>query len=333
MCSGKRPEVFSFLEGVNPDTVSLTEIEENVYDMVYSQSSGSFYVVYGYSLSGFKWEEIRKTFSKQFEISIESTANSVMWSITLAPRDTTGCDQIYISVGSQDETKNVYRVGGRELEERVLLADTSYIDDECPWWILASNPDRHILLIHPTLTPFIYIHVKEEKRGKVDLNQLNITIHTRSPRIELFGQLLILGEWRESQVSMCELIVTNSDAFMESGSQRKPMESYDGSFAALSNVLGDEYEQLHLFTARYDKGKKRTHISEYKLNLSVSGSGIKQLPKQPIHTLRVEGNFYPHCLVNVNSYSSVLIGSNDVFGFGKLIAVELTKQNVAHHIQ
>ena len=323
MCSGRySKKAFSFLEGVNPDIVSLTETEEKVTDMVSSQSSGLIYVVYEFFVSAFKWDEKKKTFRKQFKISIEDKEIS---SITLAPPDTSGGDQIYVSVGFQDETKYVYRVSGRELEKRVPLVDTSYIDDECFWWVLASNSDRHILLIHPTMTPFIYIHLKEQKHGKVDLNELNIPNSPWFERIELIGQL-ILGEYFY-KICMCELIVTEGDAFIKPGSERGPIESYRGHFAALSHAVGDEDEQLHLFTVRY-KNRHCVDISEYKFSLSVSGSEFNQLPIQPIHTLRVKGKLYPRCLVNVNSFYSVLIGFAD-----NISAVELLKLQVKQHVQ
>ena len=304
-----------------------------MWDMVYSQSSGLIYVFYQCFIFGFKWDEKNKTLHKQFKISIRDTTDLSIESITLAPRDTSGGDQIYISVGSQDETKCVYRVGGRELEERVELADTSYIDYESSEWFLASNPDRHILLIHLLETPFIYIHVKEQKHGKVDLNQLNIPNSAWLQRIELIGQLLILGELRESKVYMCELTVTDCDAFINSGSERGPIESTCGQFAALSHVVGDEDEQFHLFTVSYGKDKDCTDISEFKFNLSVSGSEFNQLPMQPMHTLEVKGKFHPYCLVNVNSHSVWMIGRTDKFFAGRLTAVELLKEQVNHHVQ
>ena len=310
---------------MNPNTVSLIETEEKVWDIVYSQSSGLIYGFCHKFLSGFKWDEMNKTFNKQFETSIQDTTDSSISSITLAPPDTSGGDQIYVSVGFQNQVSNVYRLGGRELEKRVLLADTSYIDDKCWYWILASNSDRHILLINPDRTPFIYIHVKEQKHGKVNLNQLKFPVRTWLLRIELIGQLLILGEQKESKVYMCELIVTESDAFLKPGSNKGPILCSRGSFAVLSQIVGHEDEQLHVFTVRYDEDNYCTYISEYRLNTSVSGSDLNQLPSQPIHTLKVEGKFRTYCFVNVNSYSSVLIGSNG-FPSWELNAVELFKQ-------
>ena len=302
----------------------MIQATEGALQMVYSQSSGLIYATTLHSVSGFKWDEKNEIFNEQFENSVEDTTKLSIRSITLAPPDTSGGDQIYISVGCKAETKYVYRVSGRELEKRVLLSDTRYIVDKCFWWVLASNTDRHILLIHPWSALFIYIHVKEQKHGKVDLNQLKFPVLRWLPRIELIGQLLILGDWAESKVYMCELTVTESDASIKSGSERGPIKSHNGQFAALSRVVGDEDEQFHLFTARYDRDKKCTNISEYKFNLRVSGSGLSQSPMQPIHTLKVEGELYPRCLVNVNSSSSVLmIGENNLFSLGKLTAVEL----------
>ena len=333
MCSGRLKD-FSFLEEVIPDTVTHIETGEIiVWDMVYSQSSGLIYVVYFLFISGFKWNEKNKTFKKQFKTSIEDTINLSIWSITLAPQDTSGVDQIYVSVGWGNEIKNVYRLGGRELEKRILLPDTSYIDYKCWCWILASNTDRHILLINLYGTPIICIHVKEQKHGKVDLNQLNIPNGEWLQRIELIGQLLILGEWKESKVYMCELTVTECDAFINSESERGPIESYRGHFAALSHVVGDDDEQLHLFTVSYGKYKNCTDISEYKFNKSVSGSELNQLPMQSIHTLEVKGEFRLYCLVNVNSHSVLLIGRNHKLFAGRLTAVELLKEQVKNHVQ
>ena len=342
MCSDRSSEkAFSFLEGVNPDTLILTEIEKDASDMVYSQNSGLIYVVFHSLTSGFKWDENNKTFKKQFEISIQDTTHSFIWSITLAPPDTSGGEQIYISVGSGNPMKEVYRLGGRKLEKRVLLSDTMYINDECLLWNLASNTDRHILLIHPLKTPFIYIHVKEQKHGKVDLNQLDIRkgrISTISGgRIQLIGQLFILGDQSYNILCMYELIVTESDALIKSGNETVRVESDGGRFAALSHVVGHQDEQVHLFTAITYKGRGCTYISEYILNTSVSGSELQHLPMQPIHTLQQKREFctlfHPHCLVNVNYYSSVLIGIDSLYKRGNLSAIKLTKQHVIHHVQ
>ena len=207
------------------------------------------------------------------------------------------------------------------------MADTSYIDDECEWRELASNTDRHILLIHPDETEIIYIHVKEQKHGKVDLNQLNIPNGAWLLRIDLIGQLLILGNWKNHKLYMCELIVTESDASIKLGCEREPIESRRGQVAAVSHCRGDE--QLHLFAARRDVDTDCTEISEYKFNLSVSSSDLNQLPMQ---TLEAKERFYPYCLLNLNSYSSVLIGRNYVSGCGRLTAVELPKHHVNYQL-
>ena len=332
MCSdGSSEKAFSFLEGVNPDTVSRIQIEEDVFDMVYSQSSGLIYATSSYSVSGFKWDGRNKTFNKQFETSIKDMIALSPYSITLAPRDTSGGDQIYISVGFRNQMKTVYRLGGRELKKIVLLPETLYIDDECPCWVIASNTDRHILLIHPQSTRFIYIHVKEQTHGKVDLNLLHIPKGTWLPRIELIGQLLILGVFDKSEVCLCELIVTEGDASIKSGYETVRIKSY-GHFVALSQVVGQQDQQVHLFTAIY-KSRDCTDILEYKFNLFVDDSDLNQLSTQPINALRVKGEFYPYCLVNVNYFSSVLIGKDYPMSRGKLTAVELLKEQVKHHVQ
>ena len=317
---------------MNPDTVSLLENEESVFDMVYSQSSGLIYVVVSpHSISRFKWDESKKTFQKQRNISF---IGSFIWSITLAPPDTFGGDQIYIPVGYKDQKKKVYRVpmAGKELKKRVVMINTKYIDDECEWWEVASNTDRRILLIHPNRTLFIYIHVREQKHGKVDLNQLHIPKSAWLQRIELIGQLLILGDYQNGEVCMCELMVTESDASIKSGNERKLIESDRGSFAALHHVMGDEDEPLHLFSVRIERTNNCTYISEYKFNQSVSSSDPNQLPMQPIRTLKVEGKFHPYCLVKVNT-SSALIGEKSELLDSKLGAVELLNQQVKHHVQ
>ena len=57
------------------------------------------------------------------------------------------------------------------MKDKVLLTDTSYIDDKGYWWRLGSDPHKQILLINPFFTSVIYIHVKEQKHAKVDLNE------------------------------------------------------------------------------------------------------------------------------------------------------------------
>ena len=296
--------------------------------MVYSEISGLIYVLSICYIYGFRWEEEKKTLIEQFVISINKLLDCSF--ITLGPQDTTGVDQIYISVGSgAKSTKNVYRLGGNELEERVLLPDTRYINDQCERWFLASNPHTHILLIHPPRTPFIYIHVEERKHAKVDLNRLGIRNVIELRRIELIGQLLILGDWKENKLYMGELKVTENSAFIKTGSKRTNIKSCFGKFAALSHVLGDEDEELHLFTTKFDKDKDCTDISEYKFNLSVDDSDLNQLST---HALRVKGEFYPYYLVNLNSCSPVLIGKHEHLLVGRLSAVELTKQQVARQV-
>ena len=127
-------------------------------------------------------------------------------------------------------------------------------------------------------------------------------------RIELIGQLLILGVFDNGEVHMCELIVTESDALIKSGYETVRIKSY-GHFVALSQVVGQQDQQVHLFTAIYES-RDCTDILEYKFNLSVDDSDFNQLSTQPIHALRVKGEFRPYYLVNVNSYSSVLIGKD-----------------------
>ena len=113
------------------------------------------------------------------------------------------------------------------------------------------------------------------------------------------------GDYENDEVCMCELVVTESDASIKSGNGREPIESYRGFFAALSRVPGDENEQLHLFTVRYEKDNGCTEMSEYKLNLSVSGSNLNHLHMQPIPTLGLNGVFNPQLFVNVESCFSV----------------------------
>ena len=111
---------------------------------------------------------------------------------------------------------NVCRVCGKELKKRVPFVDTRYIDNECEWWELTSNTDRHILLIQPNRTPYIYIDVREQKHRKVDWNQLHNPNVPWLHRIELIDQLLILGDYGNDEVCLCELITTESGASIKS---------------------------------------------------------------------------------------------------------------------
>ena len=162
----------------------------------------------------------------------------------------------------------------------------------------------------------------------MDLNRLGIRNIIELRRIELIGQLLILGDWKENKLYMGELIVRENGAFIKTGSKRTSIKSCFGKFAALSHVLGDEDEQLHLFKTKFDKDKDCTEISEYKFSLPVDDSDFNQLSTQSIHTVREKGEFYPYYLVNVNSCSPVLIGKHEFLLVDRLTAVELTKQQV-----
>ena len=329
----------SFLSGLDEDRISFIESDIKVYDIVHSPTTGTIYVRWGKTVSGYKWDGKKKTFTHLFTCT--PTGKKIIQSLVLAPLHTNGTDQLYISVGfGEGTTKQVYRLGGREMEDKVLLTDTSYIDDRCYWWRLASDPHKQILLIHPWRTSVIYIHVEEQRHAKVDLNE---RVEWDSGRwiwkIELIGRNLLLGVLFKNKLYMFDLVVTQEGASIKSDTKWGPVKTTGGAFAAICHPMTDDeqqHEQLHLITAEFhwddddddDDDDNYTVMREYRVGLfgvgDVTRGSSNQLncSSQPTQSLRVRGKrLYPLCVIYEHTSCPVLIGHNDK----DMFAIELDR--------
>ena len=291
-----------FLTGINSEATFIARDEHKVWGLTYSQNSGIIYLTIAVKVSGMKYDEKNSKFITLFTQSFDHTINSTIWSLALAPIDTNGADQVYISVGLNEQTKNIYRLSGKELERGISLTDTDYIKDKCEFWVLASNTAEDILLIHPRLTSVIYIHRKEQKHTKVDLQS---PLVLRFFRIEFTGQLLILGEVSGDLLHFYDLLVTEKDASLKCGRIKNVIETEEGFFTTCR-----QDEKLHLFTAKFHRKKKnQSYITEFfenKLNLSGSDSSVVKT----FETLKVPERMWPLCRINTSTSCPVLIGIN-----------------------
>ena len=322
----------SFLSGLDEDRISSIESDIKVFDIVHSTTTDTIYVSHcDKTVSGYKWDGKKKTFTHLFTCT---PTGDYICSLVLAPQHTNGTDQLYISVGVGEETtKQVYRLGGREMEDKVLLTDTSYIDDECSWWTLGSDPHKQILLINPFYTSVIYIHVNEQRHAKVDLNEVVEWDSNRRIEIKLIGRNLLLGECYGDQLYMFELVVTQEGASINSDTKWGPVETFFGNFAVLCHPMTDDeqqHEQLHLITAEYKKNDDYTILRENRVALfgvgDVTHGSSNQLDcsSQPTQSLRVRGKrLLPQCVIHEQTSCPVLIGKTNNY---KMFAIELDKK-------
>ena len=302
-----------------------------MFDIVHSPTTGTIYVSNVGDVSGYKWDVKKKTFTHLFTCT--PTGDYIL-SLVLAPLHTNGTDQLYISDGwGEETTKQVYRLGGREMEDKVLLTDTSYIDDECDWWTLGSDLHKQILLINPSFTSVIYIHVKEQRHAKVDLNEIvEWNWQISFEKIKLIGRNLLLGVLFESKLYMFDLVVTQDGASIKSDTKWGSVETMKGTFAALCHPMTDDeqqHKQLHLITAEWssDDDDKYTILREYRVGLfgvgDVTHGSSNQLDcsSQPTQSVRVQRNIMiPHCVIQYHTSCPVLIGRNNN---NKMFAIEL----------
>ena len=113
-----------FFCGLDEDRISIVESDFEVADIVHSTTTGTIYVKSKWTVSGYKWDEKKKEFTHLFTCK---PTGDLIDSLVLAPLHTNITDQLYISVGFRKQTKHVHRLGGKQLENIVLLTDTSYI--------------------------------------------------------------------------------------------------------------------------------------------------------------------------------------------------------------
>ena len=300
-----------------------------MWEIVHSPTTSTVYVSWFENVSGYKWDGKKKTFTHLFTCT---PTGDYIESLVLAPLHTNGTDQLYISVGVGEETKKqVYRLGGREMKDKVLLTDTSYIDDECNVWRLGSDPHKQILLINPYMTSVIYIHVKEQRHAKVDLNEtVEWDWQISFEKIKLIRRNLLLGVCIEDKLYMFDLVVTQEGASIKSDTEWGPVETYCGIFAAVCNPMTDDEqqnEQLHLITAEYKKNDDYTVLREYRVGLfgvgDVTHGSSSQLDcsSQPTQSLTVrEKVLLPDCVIQYHTSCPVLIGKTSEY---KMFAIEL----------
>ena len=324
----------SYLSGLDEDRISIIESDIEVNHIVHSPITDTIYVRLRDIVSGYKWDVKKKTFTHLFTCT--PTGDDI-YSLVLAPQHKNGTDQLYVSDGYGEETKQVYRLGGRKMKDKVLLTDTRYIDDKCYWWTLGSDPHKQILLINPLYTSVIYIHVKEQRHAKVDLNEV-VEWDMRWGRIwkiGLIGRNLLLGVLFEHKLYMFDLVVTQEGASIKSDTKWGPVETHFGVFAALCHPMNDgeqQHEQLHLITAEWssDDDDKYTILREYRVGLfgvgDVTRGSSNQLDcsSQPTQSLTVrEKGLKPQCVIHEHTSCPVLIGRNNNH---KMFAIELDKK-------
>ena len=316
----------------------MIESDIRVIDTVHNLASGIIYARYWSTVSGYKWDGEKKTFTHLFSCT---PTGATIWSLVLAPlQHKTGTDQLYISVGGGVEDNNhVYRLGGKEMEEKELLADTSYITDKCVFWVLGSDTDKQILIIHPYETSVMYIHVKEQRHAKVQLDHTLFNSETWINKIDLIGQNLLLGDWSGHKLYMFDLVVTKNGASIKSHSQWGPVHTQFGLFAAVLSPLSmsdddhKQQKQLHLITAEVNESESEkwcTVLHEYRVGLFGSDvtSGHYSLSTQPTQSVRVERKrLYPRCVINAHTSCPVLIGTD--WHSNHMFAIELNEVHVS----
>ena len=315
---------------MDENRLSFIESDIIVCDIVHSPITGTVYVRSGdKTVSGYKWDVKKKTFIHLF--TCKPTGNYIR-SLVLAPLHENSTDQLYISVGILFETKQVYRLGGKEMEDKVLLTDTSYIADKCWCWTLGSDLHKQILLIHPFRTSVIYIHVKEQRHAKVDLNEIaEWDSGRRIEKIKLIGRNLLLGECNEDQLYMFELVVTQKDASIKSDTKWGPVKTTDGTFASLCLPKTDgeqQNDQLHLITAECNRDDDYTVLREYRVGLFGVGDVTRGSSNQMCCSFKVRGKLlFLHCVLHEQkSCPPVLIGRNFSNVVFKMLAIELDKK-------
>ena len=205
------------------------------------------------------------------------------------------------------------------MDKKLVVTDRSYITDECWKWVLGSDANKQILLIHPLLSSVFYIFVKEQRHAKVNLDESQWDSFREIWKIDLIGRNLLLGEYTEGKLHLWDLVVTKDGAFAKCDSTMCcSVDATNGRFAAFCHPMNDDekqQKQLLLFTPEYSWKDKCTFIREHKMVLFGNDvtSESDDSSSEPAQSLRVKGRLFPHCVIDAHTSCPVLIGRNRRF--------------------
>ena len=281
--------------GKDPFTVS-TKVES----LVYSNVTKTIYVTDGTLIQGYTWDGEKLNMKKLGPMGVISKSGVVFHCLALGLSDSKTEDILYVSIVKKEGKeciKKVLRLSGSSLEkENALKLD--HIKDECLCWKIASNPSRKMLLVHPSLSCYIYVHSLGKLVETINLTESNIA--REISEFSLVGDKLIVGISWSQKVTAYDLVMDETQFGVDSSQKWGPIPSHWGFFGALRHIPNPN--DIHIITKTGP-----TEVSAFKYGENCN---------DPIHTVDLKKGLFPLEAVVHNKHMGslatlLLIGKNE----------------------
>ena len=162
----RRAKLQSILEKGSIGEKVPYEISFKVQSCVYSEATRTLYVTDGNCIQPFNCRNSR---SCLLRVKPPRKTGIPVQSLALAPSVVATEDSLYVSTGyGTDQKKVVLCVSGPLLDKEANL-DIQNITEDCYYWVIDSNPNLKVLVIHPYNTTVFYFHAYGALKKKIDL--------------------------------------------------------------------------------------------------------------------------------------------------------------------
>ena len=199
----------------------------------------TIYCTDGKTVQSFKWD--RGTLNLKMMTTMKSGVK--VQSIALASPKT-NTESLYFSVGHGDDVmKSVVRASGPKLETQTTLK-LEHIQDECCFWEISSDPKREMLLVHPSSTAFIYVHVYGTLKKKIDLTEAQIP--KGITKMHLIDEKMIIGNGWYQTVKVYDFVLDDSQCEIVCSHNLDTISAHHGQFGIVS--LSSDPRDLYVIT-------------------------------------------------------------------------------------
>ena len=216
-----------------------SNVKINVQSCIYSKNRKVIYATDGKSIQGFTWSNG----GLNLKIWIPNKGQQLFKSLALGQSKTQSEDVLFVSVGvGEDAKKQVLRLSGSKLEQETEVK-MDHIEEVSSFWEIASNPNRSILLVHPSFTNFIYTHIAGAK-NKIDLRELEIP--KGIAQMQMVGDKLILGNSWDQTINVYDFVLEEFDCNLERINPSGAFPAHWGTFGALR--INSDPNEIYIIT-------------------------------------------------------------------------------------
>ena len=265
------------LQGSVHDKIPI-EVKIKVKCTVYSQHSKIIYCTDGTTIQGYIWENGKSAL--KMKVASPGKKGKTVESIAMAPRQPSSTvDSLYLSIGSGDAAKkSVSLISELNFNNETPL-ELHDVKEKCKYWEITSDPDKNILIVHPSPSTIFYVYSLGKLKETLNLAECGITNQHRIDKMQLIDNKLFLGNKSFQNMRTIELVLDDAQCVVAKNGFWGPISAYYGAFAALK--LAPNTKDLYIISQT-----EGTIVSAFKHGVkNIKASVMHMTKKQQLYLI------------------------------------------------